>query len=62
MKYPRGIGMTEMEFQIPKNGKIGDCGLVHNFGFAIEKNKNLGIAIIRNNRATSIFMLLMNIF
>ncbi len=30
-----------------------DCGLVHKFGFAIEKNGNIGIALERDNRATA---------
>ena len=30
-----------------------DCGLVHDVGFAIEENGNLGIAIRRNEKETA---------
>lgn len=35
--------------------KLGccDCGLVHRVAFAIERNGKLGIAMERDNRATS---------
>lgn len=45
------------QFEIEATGGIihiscCDCGLVHKFSFAIEKNGNIGIALERDNRAT----------
>ena len=44
-------------FEIDKEGghlyfACCDCGLVHDFAFAIEENGNIGIALARDNRRT----------
>lgn len=56
--YPKLISGEAFEVKLSRSGaaliKVGccDCGLIHRIAFATDK-KTLGIAIARDNRATS---------
>jgi hypothetical protein len=61
MRYPR-IGVDVDAIELNRAGRRSfellklmccDCGLVHLMSFAIEANNRLGIAMRRDNRATS---------
>lgn len=57
IKYDQIIDGEGFELDIKNEQKLKlaccDCGLVHDVAFAIEENGNLGIAMRRNNRATT---------